>query len=210
MRKLKTDPRFVFDRVNVKDLEALAELYARYARGFRMAPQLTIEKLRHYLQDQQLFSYDQYYVARDQQGTIQAVTALWDEHRYKQYALQALSPPLHLLNGLLRVGRIFFPLPQPLRAHQAIRHASFILYAHNNCPEALEALFCYVNNQQLGKDYQILTLYAQQRDPIFSLLKAHRGISVFSEMYVFAKDPEKLEAFKNADQMDGLDVVLTV
>jgi len=210
VRSLKTDPRFVIDHPDENDLEALVALYQRYGQGFRMAPELTKEKLQHLLQQLDPFSLRDFYVARDQDGSIKAVTALWDEHQYKQYSLQSLNPVLHMVNGLLRVGGVFFPLPKPIRAHQPIHHAALVLYAHDTCPQALDTLFRHINNINLGKNYQIITLYAQQRDPLFSLVQSHVGISVFSEMYVFSKDPNMLDAFKNVDHLDWLDLILTV
>ena len=55
-------------------------------------------------------------------------------------------------------------------------------------PEALDTLFRHANNISLGSEYTLIMLYAQENDPVFRSMKKFTGISVRSEMYLFAKD----------------------
>jgi hypothetical protein len=82
-----------------------------------------------------------------------------------------------------------------------------VFYAHAQCPEALEQLFRQLNNQYLGSKYTMITLYAQEKDPVFDLVKKFIGISVKSEMHIFAKDMSLFEKFKGNDAPVLFDIV---
>jgi hypothetical protein len=131
-------------------------------------------------------------VAREN-GKIRAMTALWDEHHYKSYQVLKLTSRIEIVNGLIKFLSHFMRVPHPIRKNEPLRQLSLVMYAHDDCPEAMTSLFRHINNLTRGSAYTLITLYAQEKDPIFSTLKDFAGVSIHSEMYLFAKDPMVFE-----------------
>jgi N-acetylglutamate synthase-like GNAT family acetyltransferase len=207
--KLKTDSRFTIGHPNREELNELVNVYRSYAKIYRLAPQIKTSILEHYLRELENLTLRDFLVAREN-GSIKAVTALWDEHTYKSYQVLKLTPGIRFVNGALKLFSPFMDLPSPIRLNQPLRQLSLVLYAHDNCPEALETLFRHVNNTCRGSDYTLITLYAQERDPVFDLLKSFTGVSIRSEMYLYAQDPEIYKKLKNDSRPDWLNLELTV
>jgi hypothetical protein len=188
MHKMKLDKRFSIELLSEKDIPELIDLYNRYAKGFKIAPVFTEERFRRNLNSLDGFSLDKFIVAKEN-GKIKAVTATWDEHIYKSYQILKLNFTINVVTRILKFLSMFMKVPNPVRINEPLRQLSLVMYAHDDCPEALDTLFRHVNNTQRGSEYTLITIYAQVKDPIFRLLQKYKGISVQSEMYLFAKDP---------------------
>lgn len=189
---MKTDPRFEIDQLTHDDLPEVVEIYRRYALRFKIAPNITTELLGNYVNKIIGLSPGNFIIAREN-DKIRAITAIWDEHTYKAYQVLKLNTPIRLANNLLKFLSFFMRVPRPLRLNEPLKQLSLVLYAHNDCPEALETLFRHVNNINLGSEYTLLTLYAQENDPVFNLMKRFKGVSIKSEMHIFARDMSVFE-----------------
>ncbi|PWN06275.1 GNAT family N-acetyltransferase [Rhodohalobacter mucosus] len=206
---LKTDPRFTIGHPTVEDLSELVQVYQSYAGRFRIAPVINESTLTHYLGALENLSLNNFLVAREN-GRIKAVTALWDEHLYKSYQVLELTPAIRLVNGALKLFSPVMNLPSPIRLNQPLKQLSMVLYAHKDSPDALKTLFHHVNNTYRGSEYTLITLYAQKKDPVFDLLKSCRGVSVQSEMYLYAQNPAIYKELQDDGRPDWLNLELTV
>ena len=207
--KMKPDSRFTIDHPSQDELEDLIRIYRSYANQFRIAPELNLQQLEKYIRGLNNLSIDDFLVAREN-GTIKAVTALWDEHYYKSYQVLKLTPGIRFVNGALKLFSPIMNLPSPIRLNQPPRQLSLVLYAHDQSPKALQALFRHVNNSYRGSKYTLITLYAQEKDPVFDLMKPFAGVSVHSEMYLYAKDTDIYDELRNDPRPDWLNLELTV
>lgn len=187
VRKMKVSQRFEITAPTAGDIPEIVSLLNKYAEGFKMAPVITNESFRKITGTIEGLSIENFLIAREN-GTIKAVTAAWDEHAYKSYQVLKLTPGIRLAAGALRLLSLFMKTPHPIRLNEPLRQLSLVFYAHDGCPEALEDLFRHVNNMHRGGKYTLIMLYAQQNDPVFSIVKNFTGVSVKSEMYIFAKD----------------------
>jgi N-acetylglutamate synthase-like GNAT family acetyltransferase len=187
LKRMKLNKRFEIGKPEEKDIPAIVELYKSYSNGFRIAPIISEEVLRDYINKIEGLSLDNFLVAREN-GKIRAVTGVWDEHTYKSYQVLKLTTSIKIVTRLLRVLSLFIKTPQPIRLNEPLRQLSLVLYAHDGCPEALDTLFRYVNNINRGGKYTLIMFYAQKSDPMFRYMKKYTGVSVESEMYMFAKD----------------------
>ncbi len=209
IRKLKTDPRFEISPLSMDDLPELEKVYLNYAQSFRMAPQITASTLRGYFERLDNLSPENFLVAREN-GRIRAITAMWDEQLYKSYQVLKLNPTIRIVNRALKLLSPLFKLPQPVRLNEPLKQLSLVLYAHDNCPEALQSLFRHINNIQRGSDYTLITLYACENDPVFDLMKSFTGVSVQSEMYLYSLDTSIYEEIKKDSRPDRLHIALKV
>jgi hypothetical protein len=209
IRKLKTDSRFEIGPLRESDLQELEKVYHSYAQNFRIAPQITARSLQQYCDRLENLSLNNLLTAREN-GRIKAVTALWDEHLYKSYQVLKLTPSIRIVNRALKLLSPMMKVPEPLRLNEPLKQLSLVLYAHDECPDALETLFRHINNTQRGSGYTLITLYAQERDPVFELMKPFAGVSVQSEMYLYAQDTSIYEELKKDKRADWLNLELTV
>jgi predicted N-acetyltransferase YhbS len=209
LRTMQPDPRFEIGVPSPADIPELLALYRNYASGFRMAPVMGESRFELYLGTVDGLSLDRFIVAREG-GKIRAVTALWDEHTYKSYEVLKLTYGIRAVSILLRFLSLFMKTPKPVRLHEPLRQLSLVMYAHDDCPGALGALFRHVNNTYRGSDYTLITLQAQERDPLFRLLRPFTGISVKSEMYLFSRDGAVYEKLARDGSPDLPDLVLTL
>ena len=189
LRKMKTDTRFKIAVPTTNDIPEIAELYRKYSGDFKMAPVITEESFRKLTETVEGLSLDNFLIARED-GKIKAIAAAWDEHVYKSYQVLKLTFSIKMVARLMRLLSLFMKTPYPIRLDEPLRQLSLVMYAHDDCPEALDTLFRQVNNVNRGGRYTLIMLYAQANDPIFSFMKNYTGVSVASEMYMFAKDTE--------------------
>jgi predicted N-acetyltransferase YhbS len=187
LRKLRLSERFVIEKPSESDIPELVALYQKYAEGFKIAPVFDEAHFRNIINTVEGLSFDAFLVAKEN-GKIRAVTAAWDEHPYKSYQVLKLNLSIRVVTWVLRFLSLFMKTPYPIKLNEPLRQLSLVLYAHDNCPEALEQLFRQVNNQNIGANYTMITLYAQENDPVFKLVRKFTGVSVKSEMHMFAKD----------------------
>ena len=193
---MRLDKRFEIDEATEEDIPEIIELYSKYESNFKIAPSITEDLLRHYLNSVDGISLNQLLLAR-KDGKIKAITGMWDEHTYKSYHALKLNFSIRAANSLLKFLSLFMKVPQPIRLNEPLKQLSLVLYAHDDCPEALETLFRHVNNIHLGSGYTLITLYAQDSDPVFNLLKKFKGVAVNTEMYIFAKDESFFDKLKD-------------
>jgi len=209
IRAMRLDSRYKIDKPGEKDIPEIVELYRKYASRYAIAPVITEDRFRNYLDNITGLSLDNFLVAR-QNGKIIAVTALWDEHPYKSYQVLRLNFSIRLVTSLLNFLSHFMKVPHPVRLNEPLRQLSLVLYAHNDCPEALDTLFRYANNINMGSAYTLIMLYAPENDPLFRSMRKFTGISVRSEMYIFAKEAALIEKLKDNPASVLMDVTMTI
>lgn len=195
IRFLRLDNRFEIDQLSEEDIPEILDLYRKYSSGFKIGPVITGEFFRHYLNSVEGLSPENFLVAKEN-GKIRAVTAFWDELPYKTYQVLKLNFSIKAVTGIMKFLSLFMRVPHPVRLNEPLRQLSLVLYAHDDCPRALDTLFRHVSNIHLGSDYTFITLYAQERDPIFHNMRKFPGVTVISEMYLFAKDTSVFEKLK--------------
>jgi len=195
---MKPDKRFEICKPGQEDIPEMLALFRKYAAGYQIAPAVTDHFLDNYFDSIEGLTLDRFLIAREG-GRIKAMTALWDEHVYKMYQVQHLSSKIRLAALALRFLSVFTRVPQPIRLNEPLRQLSLVLYAHDECPEALDTLFRHANNIHLGTEYTLIKLYAQERDPLFQRMKRFTAVSIHSEMHLFAKDPSVLDRLSGAN-----------
>jgi len=209
IRRMALDNSYEIDKPAEGDIPEIVNLYRKYASGFGIAPVMTEDRFRKYLGSINGLSLDNFLVVREN-GKIKAVTAVWNEHAYKSYQVLRLNFSIRVVAGILNFLSLFMKVPHPIRINEPLRQLSLVLYAHDDCPEALDNLFRYVNNINLGSDYTLIMLYAQENDPVFRFMKKFTGISVRSELYLFAKETQLLERLKKDSSGVLFDITMTI
>ncbi len=192
---LRISDRYQIGTPTSDDIPQLAELYNRSAQSYKIAETTTEAKLRHYIENIEGLGLENFLVAKEG-SKIKAVTAMWDEHTYKCYEVQRLTLGLSVISNMMKFLSLFMRVPQPIRLNQPLSQLSLVLNAHDNCPDALDDLYRHVNNLHRGSQYTLITLYAQQHDPIMKVIQKFKGMSVKSEMHAFSRNPELLEQLK--------------
>ncbi len=209
IRSMRLDTRYKIDKPGDKDIPEIIELYRKYASRYAIAPLITEDRFRNYLDNITGLSLDNFLVAREN-GKIRAVTALWDEHPYKSFQVLRLNFSLRVVTGLLSFLSHFMKVPHPIRLNEPLRQLSLVLYAHDDCPEALDTLFRHANNISMGSEYTLIMLYAPENDPLFIPMKKFTGISVRSEMYIFAREAALIEELKENTSGVLMDITMTI
>lgn len=193
---MKLDKRFEIKTATEDDIPELIELYKRFGENAKISPIITEELFKVYINQISGLSLNNFLIAREN-GKIKAVTACWDEHVYKSYQVLKLNLSISIASKLIKFLSFFTKMPHPIELNKPLSQLNLVMYAHDSCPEALDSLFRHVNNMHLGSKYTLIMMYAQEDDPIFEFVKKYKGVTVKSEMYVFAKDTsvfEKLDA----------------
>lgn len=209
IRRMRLNEKYKIERASEKDIPALLDLYNKYGSGFDIAPLITEERFRNYLDNISGLSLDNFLVAREN-GKIRAVTALWDEHSYKSYEVLKLNLSITVVAKILQFLSHFMKVPHPIRLNEPLRQRSLVLYAHDGCPDALDSLFRYANNISMGSEYTLIMLYAQVSDPVFNTMKKFAGVSVKSEMFLFAKENSLFEKLKENSSGILFDLIMTI
>jgi len=207
IRKLKLNQRFEICNPTLNDLPELVNIYNLYAQKFKIAQQLTEKNLLYYIESLDGITLDSFFVAKEN-GKIKAVTALWDERTYRAYLVLKFNTSIKLAKVATSFLSLFMKMPHPIRKNQPLNQLSLVLYAHENCPEALETLFKHANNINIGSDFTLISLYAQEKDPLFENLDKLFGVTVKSEMHLFAKDTSVFEQLANDPRPVMLDLVM--
>lgn len=209
VRRMKTGSRFDVSVPAGGDIAEIVDLYRKYSRNFKMAPVITEESFRRITETVEGLSLDNFLVAREN-GKIRAVTAAWDEHVYKSYQVLKLTFSIKVAAFLMKVLSPFIKTPYPITLNEPLRQLSLVMYAHDGCDEALGTLFRHINNKHRGGKYTLIMLYAQQNDPVFRLIKGFTGVSVNSEMYLFAKDPGIYQNLRDDNRPVLFDVAMVL
>ncbi len=209
IRKMRLKDKYTIEKPTEGDIPALIDLYEKYGSGFDIAPLITEGRFRNYLDNISGLSLDNFLVAREN-GRIMAVTALWDEHPYKSYEVLKLNFSIAVVAKILNFLSHFMKVPHPIILNEPLRQRSLLLYAHNDCPDALDSLFRYANNISMGSEYTLIMLYAQENDPVFSIMKRFTGVSVKSEMYLFAREKSLVDKLKVNSSGILFDMIMTI
>lgn len=206
---MRLNKRFTIEKPTTEDIPELLQLYRNYAANFKIAPEINEERFRNYVENIEGLSLDQFIIAREN-GKIKAVTAMWDEHTYNSYTVLEMNFTSKVIVVVLKFLSLFMRVPHPVRLNEPLRQLALVLYAHDDCPEALDTLFRHANNINLGADYTLITLHAQQNDPVFNFLKKFKTITITSQMFFFYPDPGFYEKLKNDPSPVMFDIVLTL
>ncbi|MFO7574899.1 MAG: GNAT family N-acetyltransferase [Bacteroidales bacterium] len=209
LKRMKLNKRFGIGKPGYEDIPEIIELYERYALGFKVSPVITEEIFRNYIDKIDGLSLDNFLIAREN-GRIRAITAVWDEHTYKSYQVLKLTSGIKMATRLLRFLSLFMKTPHPIRLNEPLRQLSLVLYAHDDCPEALDTLFRHVNNLNRGGEYTLIMFYAQEIDPMFRFMNKFTGVSVESEMYMFAKDTGIYQKLKDDNRPVMFDLAMVL
>ncbi len=201
---MKLNSRFEIYEAKEEDIPEIIELYRKYGANAKIAPIITEELFRKYIGLVDGLSLSNFLIAREN-GNIKAITAFWDEHKYKTYQVLKFNFSIKLATNILRILSLFMKVPRPIRINEPLRQLTLVMHAHDNCPEALDTLFRHINNINIGSDYTLIMVYAQESDPIFRFMKKYIGVTVKSEMYILARDIslfEKLDDDPSSVQFD--------
>ncbi len=209
IRRMRVNDRYTIGKPTEGDIPALLRLYEKYGSGFDIAPMITEERFRNYLDNINGLSLDNFLVAREN-GRIVAVTALWDEHPYKSYQVLKLNFSIAVVAKILNFLSHFMKVPHPIMLNEPLRQRSLLLYAHDGSPEALDSLFRHANNISMGSEYTLIMLYAQENDPVFNGMRKFTGVSVRSEMYLFARDKSSIDMLKDNSPRILFDMIMTI
>lgn len=200
----KLNKRFEISTAVEEDIPELLKLYSSYTSKYTIAPVIKEDSFRRYISRIDGLSLKNFLVAREN-GQIKAVTAIWDEHKYKSYQVMKLNFTIKMVTRFLKFLSFFIKTPRHIKLNEPLSQLSLVLHAHDDCPEALDTLFRHVNNINRGGDYTLIMFHAPEKDPMFKYLKKFIGVSVQSEMYMFASDEDifnKLEEIKGNVNMD--------
>ena len=207
MKFMRLNQRFEIDEPTANDIPEIIELYRSYGSKFKIAPLITVELFNHYLTVIEGFDLSNFLIAREN-GKIKAITGMWNEHTYKSYQVLQFNSAIKFTMRTLKFLSLFMRAPQPIKLNEPLRQLSLVLYAHDNCPQALETLFRHANNINLGSDFTFISLYAHESDPLFGLLKGFNCVNVKSEMHLFAKDATVLDELINNHAPVQLDLAM--
>lgn len=208
-RKLHTNPKYRYRAAQPSDIPKITQLYDRHARSFRMAPFLDEKRLQSLTSSIHGLTLDQFIVACEGDA-IKAVTAVWDDYHYRHYQVQRVNTQIKWANMLVSVLGLLRSMPKPIELDAPLRQRSLVLFAHDGDPDALASLIRYANNKLLGADCTLLSFYTRSNDPIIPHLSGLTGVSVMSEMYLYATDPSVYEKLGETSSTDWLDLALVI
>jgi hypothetical protein len=204
IRFMQLNSRFEINELIEEDIPEIIELYRKHAANAKISPIITEELFKKYISSVEGLSFSNFLIAKEN-GKIKAITAFWDEHKYKSYQVLKFNFSIKVATNILKFLSLFMRVPRPIRLNEPLRQLTLVMHAHDNCPEALDTLFRHINNINIGSDYTLIMLYAQESDPIFRFMKKYIGVTVKSEMYIFARDNslfEKLDSDTSSVQFD--------
>ena len=190
--RLHINKKYPVEIPSEEDIPEMADLLNRFYNTYKLAPRITEEQLRFYVREIDGLSLNRFRIVR-RDGRISAVVASWVEHAYKRFVVTRRNPPILLVNMILRLLGLVFRMPAPVRRGKPLRQKTLVLWAHDDCPEALATLIRDANNQIRGKDFTLLQFFVHEEDPIIPFLKGMIKIKVLSEIQLFT-DTEELAA----------------
>ena len=146
------------------DLEEMAAVWARIARGRQFAGELAAEPWREWIRRAPGLTIYDYLVARRPDGRIAGFVAVWDQRTFKQLRVLAYSARLaaarRALNALAPITGTRLPAPGGALPSLAAVH----LCADD--PAVLRALVLHAYAAYRGSGYLFLTLALDRRDPL--------------------------------------------
>ena len=184
----KVSKEYSIGHPNEKDVPELINLYNKFYSNYKLAPRMTEELLKDYLNNIQGMDLGQLWVAR-KEGKIKAVICAWDEDYYKRWFVNKMSSTMKFLSFLLKAFGLVMKMPAPLRENHPFKHISLVLSAHDDCIDGMRDLLRSVNNFYRGKEYTILQTHFHDEDPVNEAIKGLNGFTVNAEVHVFTEDP---------------------
>lgn len=204
IRHLKTDNRFLIRQAVEKDIPELVALYNRFYSSYRLAPRMTEEMLRHYTAKIDGLSLGRFYVACEGDA-IKAVLAAWDAKSIKRYWVTQSNIRVKLISGLVKFLSLFGRMPEPIRINEPLKQLTLVLYAHDQCTEALAALFRHINNLHIGGEYSLIQVQMHEDDPANESLRGLTGISVYTEIHFFTNTLQFAREIQNTSGLVHLE-----
>ncbi len=204
IRKLKTNDRFMIRQALESDIPVLVELCNRFYSSYRLAPRMTEEIFRYYIAKIDGLSLDRFYVACEA-NTIKAVLAAWDAGSIKRYMVTQSNIRVKLISGLVKFLSLFGRMPEPIRINEPLKQLTLVLYAHDQCTDALATLFRHINNLHIGGEYSLIQVQIHQDDPVNESLRGLSGISVYSEIHFFTDTLQFAREIQNANGLVHLE-----
>jgi hypothetical protein len=208
-RKLRIDPKYTIRSADESDIPRLAQLYTHYAESFRMAPIMDEHRIRSLSESIYGLSIDQFIVACEG-NVIKAVSAMWNEHHYRHYQVQRVNSQIKWANRIVRSLSYLRTMPKAIELNEPLKQRALVMYAHDGDPNALASVFRHINNNLLGSECTLLSLYTRDNDPIIPHLTGLTGVSVMSEMYLYANDTSIYRTLDQEKATDWLDLCLIV
>lgn len=208
-RRVITDPAYNIRQAQESDIPQLEHLYLQYSDEFRMAPVIDEKRIRLLTSTIHGLSINNFLVAC-QGDDIKAVATVWDEHYYRHYQVQRVNIQIKWANRLVKAFRPFRKMPRPIELNEPLRQKAIVLYAHDGDQQALTNLIRHINNVQFGSECTLLSLYTRDNDPIIPHLSGLTGVSVMSEMYLYATDQSVYSTIGGASKSDLLDLALVI
>jgi hypothetical protein len=200
IRQLKIDNRFLIRQACKEDIPDLVNLYNQFYSTYLLAPRMNEETFLNYIAKIDGLSLDHFYVAIEN-GVIKAVVAAWDAGMIKRFMVTRSNFKVKLMSGLVKFLSLFGRMPEPIRINEPLKQLTVVLYAHNQCNDALAALLRHVNNLHIGGEYSLIQLQIHQDDPANECLRGLTGISVYSEIHFYT---DTLQFAKEIQKASGL------
>lgn len=154
------------------------------------------KQFRHYLENLSGLNLSQFLIAKEN-DQIKAVLAAWDLSSYRRFVVTRRSSQIQMVNLLFRILSPVIRMPSPIRLNQPLAQKTIILYAHDDCPDALADLVKTTNNDLRGKEYTMLQLFVHEDDPILPHLKGLTKVTIPVDIHVFTDTANLAESLKN-------------
>jgi hypothetical protein len=205
VRRLKTGNRFTIRQATESDIPALVGLYNRFYGHYRLAPRIDEKTLRHYVSHIDGLGIDRFFLAIEDDA-IRAVLAAWDAESVKRYMVTRSNFRVKLISGLVRFLSHFGKMPEPIRVNEPLKQLTLVMFAHDQSPEAMKALFRHVNNLHVGGDYSLIQVQLNAADPLNESLRGLAGVSVYTEIHVFTDTLQLARDIQNASGLVHLEL----
>ena len=189
LRKKKVDKRFVIEHPVEDDIKEIVDIYTRFYKTYKLAPFITEEDFRHYLDKIEGIDLDNMWIAREN-GRIAAVLCAWDEKVYKSIRVMSIPFGMKLVFLATRLLSLFMKMPAAIRVGEALRQISLVMLAHDNNISALKSLVRHVYNIHRGTEYTVIHTRFHEEDPMRQVLDGMFGLKVEIEVHMLTGDPE--------------------
>ncbi len=185
----KISKKFTINHPTEEDIPELVNLYNTFYSKYKLAPRMTDELFRYYVNEIDGMDLGQIWVAR-QDGKIKAAVCAWDEDHYKRWFVSRMSRMMKFLSFSLRALGLLLKMPAPICENKAFKHIALVLSAHDDCIDGMKDLLRSINNFYRGKEYTILQTHFHSEDPVNAATNGLIGFTVHAEIHVFTKDKE--------------------
>ncbi len=186
--KKKVDKRFVIEHPVENDIDELVALYSRFYKTYKLAPSISKDLFKYYLDEIEGIDLENMWVARDK-GKILAVLCAWDENVYKRMKVMTIPKGMKIALSVIRFLSTFMKMPATMRPGDALRQRTVVMMAHDQNIAALKNLFRHVYNIHRGTEYSVLQTHLHEKDPMREVLKGMFGLKVKIEIHMLTADP---------------------